>query len=824
MYDPQHAPPGTKIDGNPLDSQISGALSVVRGSIVAAYPSLRVYDVVTDRGRFKCTCGGSRESLGGKESITFATGSEVWVAVQDGARGKNSFIVGSAATPIAGVPSSHRPYSAYPQTSGLDVTTKDGQATGDGLISDLYLKFEKLANNGGVDDLTEGDYLVSNYSGGGVAVEPFKVWIRGSPMSGISFFLDEDLTRLVGSNYELITLAEQYEDKMYGESLVTIRERVYYPFDALYDNAPQELDANGPLYRGGHKFLTYRTKDNIPNDKAANKDAASNYVANRQRTALIHEYKGLDGNYTLTAAGSVTLQKFAGIGVPWQVTPELLALSSDPATSKVTDFPGVLPAGDTTGNSTFLPPDKNAQPRTYDTPAALDGQLLANNLYPQFGLDNATTASGIIRATTAGQAILGSISTQGLDGFKKLAQWRLGTRPRPFFKTSDESKPRKPDEYCSDPGMWKRIPKPFVINLTPYGHAKRFYLGRAFITITEDGGIVLQDAYGSQITMSGGNIQLSAEHDIIRQAGRNDTAFVGRDCSVLASRHVEFIAKEGQAALVCSGTLSLVGGLDRKHGVNLVSYGSRSEEYGNENSGDAGGVTITSEGDVRLSGRSVMCNAKTGVVLIDSLVGTIVKSGVNMLSMNSKGMYFNQGTPFQTGSAGGAFISPSGCIFPSTSIYGNLSAVTQSWLRSPVIYQVPETIGDRNPGLTYTMQYTAKYTQSIMEYYWKNLSGSYSMRPGFLQNSHFYNIENGQYQLAGAAWQQRITDYASGASALQSTTAVGTLGFSNARSPSPGVDAAVSGTVFTTGPSEWQDTTPSLVTAPIYIRYLPRGI
>jgi hypothetical protein len=692
------------------------------------------------------------------------------------------------------------------------------------LLSELYLKFNKLPNNGGVDDLTEGDYLVSNYSGGGVAVEPFKVWIRGSPMSGISFFLDEDLTRLVGSNYELVTLAEQYEDRIYGESIVSIRERVYYPFDAVYDNAPQELDANGPLYRGAHKFVTYRAKDNIPADKATNAGDAKSYVSEHQRTALVHEYRGLDGTYVLTAAGSVTLQKFAGIAVPWQVTPSLIKLDEgDTPSDKVSDFPGVLPTGNTTGDATFFPPDKDAKPRNYDTPANLDQQLLANNIYPQFGLNNSTVASGLVRATTACQAIIGTISTQGLDGFKKLVQWRLGTRPRPFFKDSAESKPRKPDEYCSDPGMWKRIPKPFVINLTPYGHAKRFYLGRAFITITEDGGIILQDAYGSQITMSGGNIQLSAEHDIIRQSGRNDTAFVGRDFSVLAARHVELLAKEGQACLACSGTMSVIGGLDKKHGVNIVSYGSRSEEYGIETSGDAGGVTIVSEGDVRLSGNSLTCNARNGIIGLDTPVGVIAKTGGYMLSMNSKGMYFNQGVPFQTGK-GGVLISPSGCVLPSTSVYGNLSAVTQSWLRSPVINQIPDTVGDKNPGLTFLMQYTVKYGQSVMEYYWKNLSGNYTIRPGFLINSHFYNVEHDNYQLAGAAWQQRITDYADGASALQSTTKLGTLGFTNVRSPSPGLNVAIAGTSFTTGPSDWQDTTPALVTDPVYIRYLPRGI
>jgi len=161
-----------------------------------------------------------------------------------------------------------------------------------------------------------------------------------------------------------------------------------------------------------------------------------------------------------------------------------------------------------------------------------------------------------------------SFGEQAAEFETRLAAWTKGQAPTLVAVN--------PLSLRRDPSMWRTAPGSFTLNVGPYGQSKRFFLGHAFITINEQGDITLQNASGTQLTLSGSNIIMSAEHDIVTNAGRNIVTLAGRDSSHRAARHYEAATQEGRMTLRAQGQLSVGGGFDGTSGV-VVESGSVSQ-------------------------------------------------------------------------------------------------------------------------------------------------------------------------------------------------------------------------------------------------------
>lgn len=66
-----------------------------------------------------------------------------------------------------------------------------------------------------------------------------------------------------------------------------------------------------------------------------------------------------------------------------------------------------------------------------------------------------------------------------------------------------------------------------------------FFQTESFISLLDDGGIVIGDGYGAEIRLSGGSIFLSAPGDIWHKAGRNIQEWAGRDLIMRAKGSLE---------------------------------------------------------------------------------------------------------------------------------------------------------------------------------------------------------------------------------------------------------------------------------------------
>ncbi len=98
----------------------------------------------------------------------------------------------------------------------------------------------------------------------------------------------------------------------------------------------------------------------------------------------------------------------------------------------------------------------------------------------------------------------------------------------------------------------------------------KFYKGRAGIFITDDGGVVIRDAYGSSIRMTGGNIYADCPGDILEMPGRDKVTMAGRNASMQAQQDVEVVSAVGNTRVKAHNQLSMLGGAAGSNGGVLI--------------------------------------------------------------------------------------------------------------------------------------------------------------------------------------------------------------------------------------------------------------
>lgn len=108
----------------------------------------------------------------------------------------------------------------------------------------------------------------------------------------------------------------------------------------------------------------------------------------------------------------------------------------------------------------------------------------------------------------------------------------------------------------TDIAMWMPLPAHSDVKLDHRGEA-RYYSGRARWQIEDDGSVLFEDAYGSQIHMTGGNIVISARNDVILQPGRNMTVMSPHDTIIKAGNAVDISASLSDVRVKAQGNLMM---------------------------------------------------------------------------------------------------------------------------------------------------------------------------------------------------------------------------------------------------------------------------
>ena len=101
--------------------------------------------------------------------------------------------------------------------------------------------------------------------------------------------------------------------------------------------------------------------------------------------------------------------------------------------------------------------------------------------------------------------------------------------------------------------------------------AVKYYPGRSFILFGDDGSITFQDAYGSSLVMSGGNVELCPRGDLLVRPGRSVINMAPRDIILNAGHAVEVATSKGDVRIKSERNLHALAGNSGEGGILLES-------------------------------------------------------------------------------------------------------------------------------------------------------------------------------------------------------------------------------------------------------------
>lgn len=119
-----------------------------------------------------------------------------------------------------------------------------------------------------------------------------------------------------------------------------------------------------------------------------------------------------------------------------------------------------------------------------------------------------------------------------------------------------------------------------------YGN-QDYYETECFLSLLDDGGIVIGDGYGAEIRMTGGCISLSAPGDVWLKSGRDMQAWCGNDAVVRANKTVDISATEETVRIKAEKHLMMLGGNeDSQTGGVLIESKTKGIDYDFTTPGD----------------------------------------------------------------------------------------------------------------------------------------------------------------------------------------------------------------------------------------------
>jgi len=396
-------------------------------------------------------------------------------------------------------------------------------------------------------DTVPGDWGAVNEFGAGIILGKLVALLKASEFCKVEAHVLDNLLRITGYNLQEWTSGsskEAFNDEgefttiegysMYGwESLGLITaeepftETEVTPGDGT---EAQTQEPQEPNQLAHSRFITYKgyLGDVKRNMVVAPTDPLMTYGAEQPNIGLLEEVYGADGSYRLRSASSISFEKTLWIPVPVPIVPR--------------DHPD----GDTD-----FEPGKGANEKEDTIPAFPD------NLLPG-------EATARILEQHAFYAARGS--NQGFRIRKK--DW----------------------DYPTEPAMAGGVTSPINDKITPFTtqeaeeaesneqyidhrQTTKYYRSTSGIHMLEDGGIMLSDGYGSSITLSKGNIEITCPGDITKRTGRDLVSVIGRACEQTVKGHIA-VSAGADYRIKAEDNLMMLGGNSGTGGVLIEDRSS----------------------------------------------------------------------------------------------------------------------------------------------------------------------------------------------------------------------------------------------------------
>jgi hypothetical protein len=165
---------------------------------------------------------------------------------------------------------------------------------------------------------------------------------------------------------------------------------------------------------------------------------------------------------------------------------------------------------------------------------------------------------------------------------------------------------------------------------------QKFFESECFISLLEDGAVVLGDGYGGEIRMCAGVVQISAPGDVWLKAGRNVQAWAGHDAIVRAKDSVDISSTEKNVRIKAEQNAMIFAGNEtsKKQGGILLESRAKAPSYIFKEPGDKvifGGIVMKAKDAeivglsrdiyLRTVGGSSGLGGRGGVITLDAARG-----------------------------------------------------------------------------------------------------------------------------------------------------------------------------------------------------------
>jgi hypothetical protein len=136
--------------------------------------------------------------------------------------------------------------------------------------------------------------------------------------------------------------------------------------------------------------------------------------------------------------------------------------------------------------------------------------------------------------------------------------------------------------------MYLKQAEPKQFKIDHRYNTQNFYETECFLSLLEDGSVVIGDGYGAEIRMSGGCIFLSAPGDVWLKGGRDVQTWAGNDAIIKAKNGVDISTTEKNVRIKAEANVMVLAGNDSstKEGGILLESRMKTQDYDFEQGGD----------------------------------------------------------------------------------------------------------------------------------------------------------------------------------------------------------------------------------------------
>ena len=395
-------------------------------------------------------------------------------------------------------------------------------------------------------DELPGDYGHVNEFGAGYGIGRMMTWLRASHFCGVEAHWIDNLLRLTGYNLEQLTAAS--ERRMFDDEgeWNDVDRWSPYPWesrgvasssddftekgDGEWNQAGSPRAGREPQFEDQmgiwrvQRFRGYlgdleRTIVALP-DPQKFSEGPERMINKTTMHGLLDVGYTTDGRYHIRSARGISLEKTVTIPVP----KELIA-PDDPLGDNATNYKaaGAYGNGEEHTKSDVTLDDDQPGLRAL---MRLERHSLLHTFYDNLGF------------------------------FRHENDWHLPNEEETLTETGLSHGLYQGEDDVTDGEFWMPLPKSVQKSVDHRGNA-RFFVGRAAIEIEEDGSVNVEDAYGSQVRLEGGNAFVTARNDVIMQPGRNFTVLAPNDIIMRAGHSVDISGSKGDVRIKAEGNLMM---------------------------------------------------------------------------------------------------------------------------------------------------------------------------------------------------------------------------------------------------------------------------